>query len=718
MRKKLLFLAGAMTLGLGFQTAQSQNIPFRKYCGTDSMTAVALKQYPEYAKGRKSFEAMVKSLNNQSIARLASSGNTYTIPVVVHVMHTYGSDNISDAQVHDALRIVNEDYSKKNPDTASVIAAYQPLYAKVGFEFKLAQKDPNGNCTNGITHTYTTLTNSADNNVKSLIMWDPTKYLNIWVVNSISFGAGGYSYLPCSVPQNIEGIVVLNTQFGSIGKSNGGNFAARTMTHEIGHYMGLPHVWGGSNTPGDAANCGLDDGIADTPNTVGSATQNCSLTANTCGGVNGNPDPDGTMPDNVQNYMDYSNCAKMFTNGQKAVMVAALSMSCRSNLSAPANLLATGTNAGFSSSCAPVADFSTSGSRVCEGGTISFNDYSYNFASTAPVTYSWSFPGGTPSTSTDQNPVVTYNTAGTYDVILTTTNVNGSHTTTRTNAVKVNPANAIALAPYQNSFESTAFPADPANPQLNWEVIKPGNIGWERTLAAAATGQASLRMRNPNVQAGTVNTLIMPAINFSNVSGSTLRFKVAYAQKSALNTDKLAIYFSKDCGKTWALRYSKTGATLSTTSGAFFNGFTPNASQWRTETVPLTSNASPNTYIKFETTSDLGNTIYLDDIEIVGTMLSTPEDGMANALNLNVYPNPSNGDATVSFALVSNAEYSLEVLSVTGQLVGKTQTKQGKIGQQEVKLSTITGKNSLKAGIYLVKLQTNGFTTLKKAIVY
>ncbi|KAA9325202.1 M43 family zinc metalloprotease [Adhaeribacter soli] len=716
MRKKVLFLASAIVLGLSFNEAKSQHIPFRKYCATDSMTAAAMRQYPEYAKGRKEFEAMVRSLNTQSNARRASTPNS-TIPVVVHVIHTYGADNITDGQVYDALRIVNEDYSKTNPDTASVIAAYQPRYANVGFEFKLAQKDPNGNCTNGITRTYSTLTDNADNNVKSLIMWDPTKYLNIWVVNRISFGAGGYSYLPCSVPQNIEGIVVLNTQFGSIGKSNGGNFSARTLTHEIGHYMGLPHVWGGSNSPGDPANCGMDDGIADTPNTIGSATQNCLVNANTCGGTNGNPDPDGTMPDNVQNYMDYSNCAMMFTNGQKAVMTAALSMSCRSNLTTPNNLIATGTNPGYTAACAPIADFKASADRVCEGNVVYFNDQSYNIAANSAVSYSWSFPGGTPATSTDPDPMVTYNIPGDYDVVLTTTNAAGTHTITRNQAVRVSPATSIAIAPYQNSFEDPSFPVDPLNAQLSWELIRSGTISWEQTQAAAATGSSSLRMRNRDVSVGTVNTLIMPAVNFNNITGSTLKFKVAYAQRAAVTNDKLSVYFSKDCGRTWALRYNKIGANLSTT-GTFLNNFTPNAAQWRQETVALGNYATANTLIKFEITSNSGSSLYLDDIEITGNAISGLEDAQANALNLNVYPNPSNGDATVGFALTGKSDYTLEVLSITGQRIGQALVKQNQEGSQQLKLSSITGQVTLKAGVYLVKLQANGFTTLKKAIVF
>ena len=178
-----------MALGLSFGTAQSQHIPFRKYCATDSMTNEALQKYPDYARGRQAFKDMVNAIDTTpNAAYLRQSGTKYTIPIVIHIIHTYGADNVSDAQVLDAVRVINEDFNKLNADTSQVSAPYQSRYANVGFEFKLAKKDPNGNCTTGITRTYSQLTNTAGDNVKALVDWDPNKYLNIWVVENIASG--------------------------------------------------------------------------------------------------------------------------------------------------------------------------------------------------------------------------------------------------------------------------------------------------------------------------------------------------------------------------------------------------------------------------------------------------------------------------------------------------------------------------------------------------
>ena len=91
------------------------------------------------------------------------------IPVVVHIIHNGGSNNISDAQVHDAMRIINLDYKKLNSDTSQVISEFTDIVANVGLEFKLAKLTPDGECTKGITRTYSELTNSAGENVKDLV---------------------------------------------------------------------------------------------------------------------------------------------------------------------------------------------------------------------------------------------------------------------------------------------------------------------------------------------------------------------------------------------------------------------------------------------------------------------------------------------------------------------------------------------------------------------
>jgi hypothetical protein len=161
-----------------------------------------------------------------------TSVNVKVIPIVFHIIHEYGSENISKEHVLEGLNIINEDFRKLNADTSSIDSAFKGIAADSEIEFRLAQKDPDGNCTNGITRTVSSLTHIADNDVKDLVRWPNDRYLNVWLVNSIASGAGGYAYYPGASP-DIDGIVLRSGQFG---------IGYRSPTHEIGHYLNLPHT--------------------------------------------------------------------------------------------------------------------------------------------------------------------------------------------------------------------------------------------------------------------------------------------------------------------------------------------------------------------------------------------------------------------------------------------------------------------------------------------
>jgi hypothetical protein len=266
------------------------------------------------------------------------------------VFHTYGAERISEAQIRDCIRVLNEDYQNKNADSAQVSTLFQPIIGRPQMRFRLATKDPNGRCTEGINYIESSLHTAGGENLKSVISWDTKKYLNIWVCSVVASGAAAYSYYPGSAPgQNNEGVVTRSDYVGSIGTSSPG-YRARTLTHEIGHYMNLPHTWGSSNTPGDANNCNIDDGVQDTPNCVGVSNSSCPLSQNDCGPIA-----------NVENHMDYSNCRRMFTKGQVLRMHAAMNSTTafRSSLWKTSNLIATGatTDAAPMMDCAPKADF-------------------------------------------------------------------------------------------------------------------------------------------------------------------------------------------------------------------------------------------------------------------------------------------------------------------------------------------------------------------------
>jgi len=280
---------------------------------------------------------------------LEKSNETYVVPVVVHVVHNTAEQNVSDAMIADQIAAMNADFSRLNADTVNMRTAFQPVAGNPGIQFVLATVDPAGNPTNGITHTQTSTYTFGDMNaffsgefapmekVKStadggIDAWDQAHYLNIWVCNMAVVDSDGnesvmllgYGTPPDNLPNWPEmdemgdGVVV---QYHSIGNANaapvmmnGSPYLAkgRVMTHEVGHYLGLRHIWG----DGD---CSMDDGIADTPDAAYNSSQDCNEMQNSCSEQVG---PWGDLPDMIENYMDYSSesCQNSFTKGQGDLM--------------------------------------------------------------------------------------------------------------------------------------------------------------------------------------------------------------------------------------------------------------------------------------------------------------------------------------------------------------------------------------------------------------
>ena len=273
-------------------------------------------------------------------AHLAQNDELIVIPVVFHIIHANGPENIAVLQVLSALENLNLHMSGEDPDIAEVVPEFVDLIADSRIEFRLATRDPLGNCHPGINRVESDLTFAGDSEMKQLIQWPPNKYLNVWVCEYAS-GAVAYTQYPQWVQGSPEedGIVIQHSYTGSIGTSNA--YRSRILTRYVGSWLNLRPTWGNSNNPGLDENCDEDDLVADTPNTIGWTS--CDLDGATCGSL-----------DNVQNYMDFSFCGRMFTLGQKNRMRAAAlsSVAQRNELSTISNLQATGVDVvGFENEC-------------------------------------------------------------------------------------------------------------------------------------------------------------------------------------------------------------------------------------------------------------------------------------------------------------------------------------------------------------------------------
>ena len=256
------------------------------------------------------------------------------IPVVFHVIHANGSENISDEQIMSAMDILNEDFSNTNPKIDDLVSDFTHLAADVGFHFCLAGKDPDGNPTTGINrYAHPTFSNDGSNvQMKSVFGWPPSKYLNIYVVKSSDGNNGsGFAFLPPTATganEVYDGIVMSHWALGRVGTATLGYYSV--ISHEVGHWANLLHIWGGNTANGSG--CNDDDDVADTPNCAG-YDGTCFTLFQSCGSL-----------DLIQNHMDYSQCPNMFTEGQKARMLATMNSSVanRNNIWSEANLIETG----------------------------------------------------------------------------------------------------------------------------------------------------------------------------------------------------------------------------------------------------------------------------------------------------------------------------------------------------------------------------------------
>lgn len=686
--------------------AQSQsNLP----CGTPQAMERIFKKYPE----RKQ-QWLNRRLAPSLVAPTSMEDSVLVIPVVVHVIHNNGPENVSVAQVQDMIRIINEDFARMSSDTNQIDPEFRLIAGKGRVEFRLAKKDPDGNCTIGITRTQSVLTSTADDNVKDLIGWNTSQYFNIWVVRSISFGAGAYAYYPGTINQEYEGVVCLASQFGSIGASSSANFSARTMTHEIGHYFNLPHTWGDSNEPGVEANCFDDDGVEDTPNTVGVTAQNCNKNMMSCG-----------VRANVENYMDYSNCGRMFTNGQVERMRTALfsPIADRNQLWTLANRIATGTNNGYLPvPCAPIAAFGTPFSTVCSGRSVSFQSQVGNVSTPTEANHSWTFEGGTPATSQEINPMVTYSNAGNYAVKLVVSNASGKDSVIMDNRIRVNagvPTYSTSLGSIE-SFETPSFPDFVGNFNKNWFVESPAGTSWVRTVQAATEGSASVRIDNRNIPSQTLSALITSTFDIASIQQPAyLSFNVAFARTATTNRDALKVLVSTDCGRTWLpLAYNKTAisitAPLSTTGAMLYPAnvsFVPTATQWRKELINVSNYAIySGVRFKFEMNSRGGNILYLDEVSVVNQPVLSTADALRE-YQVKVAPNPFDYVAQLSYTLSQSSQVAVELTDLLGRSVWQQAVNRQEVGNQVVNLPS-----NLARGMYVLRLQIDSQRITQKII--
>ncbi|SMD01274.1 zinc metalloprotease [Chryseobacterium sp. YR221] len=322
--KKLLF--GAIVLSfmsacnsdnISNQTEESQNsanssapTASKRFCPSEEMRQEALQKDPALRQRVADIEANAeKFAANLKLGKVLADGSV-EIPVVVNVLYKTAAENVSDARIAEQIAVLNADYSGTNTDISKIPTEFQTVKSgDVKVKFKLVntiRKSTTKSSWSAADRTANTMKKTSTGGIDAT---NPTNYFNIWVVGSMPDGQYqvlGYATFPESAGLWNDGVVIAAPYFGKTGASSPFNLG-RTATHEVGHYLGLRHIWGD-------ANCG-NDLIADTPTqTRDNAGKPTYPLYNTCGGVQRS-----VM---FMNYMDYVDDAAMFmfSAGQKTKM--------------------------------------------------------------------------------------------------------------------------------------------------------------------------------------------------------------------------------------------------------------------------------------------------------------------------------------------------------------------------------------------------------------
>lgn len=701
---KISFLTFVTLICLNSLSAYSQE---QNFCGQQIITENIFKAHPEW---RAEFERTLNSVQNQNSqhgvgqAQKIQASPTHTVPVVFHILHIGGVENISDAQVIDQVAILNRDFQKQNQDTILVVPSFTNNIANVGFQFELATIDPLGNCTNGIIRHFDPITTTwpmpTVDFTPYAYTWPPNKYLNVYVVNNIEGLNGAYTILPgVPVPSIADAIVIEHNVTGSIGTANVAN--SRVLTHEVAHWFNVLHIWGSTNSPGVA--CG-DDGVTDTPITKGfisCSTSNAAVCT-------------PSVQENVQNYMDYSPCKIMFTNGQASRMLTCITgtINNRHNLSSSSNLLATGITTTVAN-CIPLVELGAIPAKtVCLGNPMSVIAYTSNANAS---NYFWSASAGVIITnSTSPTTSVSFSGVGNYTITCVASNTNGASTASMIVMVKTNTAQVSGS--YPESFESAGLP-------LNWMIHNPNTMptNWSISNFASSLGGQSMFVNAETAPTGSEEIFETPSYDFLNNPGATFTFKTAYARQTATHNDVFKVQASKNCGGTWSDIYVPTPAFLSTGSGGVSSSlFVPNSSQWKAYNLTLhpafssfknESNVIIRFYFKEDITTGYGNRLYLDEVNF-----SSPAgiNEFTQRINLNVYPNPVNDELSLQFDLHDNGKVRVSLLNALGSEVMYNDMATLNPGTHKIKLD-VGGR--LHPGVYFLNVDINNVKVTRKIMV-
>ncbi len=601
-------------------------------CGTDQYQQI-LQQRLSLPENDGRFEDWLhKRISQKKISNFFTKSNdetVYTIPIVVHVIHqgeALGSrSNIPDEQIISQIETLNEDFRRLNADASSTPSEFLPVAADINIEFVLAKRDPEGLPTDGIVRKrsqFTSYSFNTDRELKTQSYWPAEDYLNLWV-STISGNLLGYAQFPTSnlegmdVDQSIsrltDGIVVdyqyMGTGYNAVAFSKG-----RTTTHEIGHFLGLRHIWG-------EGGCSSDDYCDDTPNKSGS-TEGCPSegSVETCSSV-----------DMFQNFLDFTDdvCMNIFTTCQRQRMRTILENSPRRKslitskaLQEPITVandlgikqILSPLSGDCSSSIIPQIEVRNYGLNTIERFKIELyiDDVFVEEVKKNTIVSEL-------STSLVSFSEVGIAQSGTCTYRFEITETNGS-----TDANNENDTQQVNVS--FSEEEQIPFVEDFENSISQWNIQNSsgGQSSWSQEQAPydviENTGMVLSYFESTSEQYGATDFLMSPVFDLSSLPSADITLKYAYAAVPGNITDVFTIAISTDCGNTFPEQnyvFQKFSPSLSTTSISS-EAFVPEGTgDWEELDINITEFVgNENVVIAFIGHNGGGNNLYVDDFSI------------------------------------------------------------------------------------------------------
>jgi hypothetical protein len=706
----------------------------QRTCAAHDNHVHMLQTNPQYATNR----AAIDNHTAQYLANPHKTRAVKTIPVVVHVLYNTALQNISDAQILSQIAVLNADFRKLNANASTIPAPFVNAASDCEINFCLAQQDPNGNATNGITRTQTAVTNFTQNDYMKFTSlggkdaWDRDEYLNIWVCK-IS-GYLGYAQFPGG-PALTDGVVISYRAMGTMGSVLAPYNLGRTATHEVGHWLNLFHIWGDDN-----GSCGGSDIVDDTPNQGAENYGSPVFPRVSCS--NG---PHGDM---FMNYMDYSDdvAMSMFTNDQKARMDALFTTG--------------GLRASLLTSMGCQAPFTCTASSAVYAANITETEATINWvASTGATSYNVQYKQSSSTTwttiNTNTNTInLSSLTASTsYGVqVQTVCNIGNSNYTTPINFTTLTPV----ILPCSTPSNLNEANVTTTNATITWDAV-PAALQYKMHYKSSnstqwidiitTTNKYTFTNLTPNsdyyveVQtlcaSGTssfsptyVLTTLIPAIVCTSTSYEPNNTKAASVTIPTNTPAYSQVQISGDADWykfTTTATQPKLKVTLTNlpadydmylynATSSFRIGTSQNGGTSPEQIVYNQSSSGSTYFLRVFGYNGANNNSLCYTLNIATSANNLREDLVATQNDtkptLDIYPNPSTTEVSLNYFAAEGEEAVVNIFNTLGQKIN-TVSKTSMQGQNTI----INKVSNYPAGMYMMELVLNGETSVQKFTV-